>query len=98
MYEHDKKDRGAKATVVTITYPVQQVELDTDNIPFSAFDYGLASFPNLFEGIETPGATFSKCTEDGAQVVTNDHVHEKGTVDETGAVKNVVVLGFDILL
>ena len=91
MSEHDKKDRGA-------TYPVQQVKLDTDGIPLGALDFCLASIPNLLERIETPGATLSKRAEDGAQVVTNDDVHEKSTVDEAGAVENVVVLGFDFLL
>jgi len=91
--EYDMKDRGVKAT-----YPVQQVKLDTDGIPLGAVDFGLAALANLPEGVEAPVATLSKSTEDGAQVVTEDDVHEKGAVDETGAVKNVVVLGFDLLL
>jgi len=98
LCEHDKKDRGAGATVITGTYPVQQVKLDTDGIPLGAVDFCLASSPNLLEGVEIPGATLSKRAEDGTQVVTDDDIHEKGAVDETGAVENVVVLRFKLLL
>jgi hypothetical protein len=98
LCEYDKKDRDAKATAIAATYPVQQVKLDTDSIPLGAVNFCLASLPNLFKGVETPGATFSKRAEDGAQVVTENDVHEKGAVDEAGAVENVVVLRFDELL
>ena len=93
-----ERQRRKRATVITITYPVQQVELDTDGIPLGAVDFCLASIPNLLEGVEIPRATLSKRAEDGTQVVTDDNVHEKGAVDKTGAVENVVVLRLELLL
>ena len=90
------KERRETATIA-ITYPVQQVELDTDGVSLSAFDFCLASFPNLLEGVKTPGITVSKRAEDSAQVVAKDDIHEIGTVNEACAVENVVVLGFDLL-
>lgn len=94
----DRQRRRKKATVIPLTYPVQQVELDTDGIPLGAVDFCLASIPNLLEGVEIPGATLSKRAEDGTQVVTDDHIHEKGAIDEASAVENVVVLRFELLL
>ena len=88
----------AVAVSAAATYTVQQVKFDTDRIPFSAVDGRLASMSDLLEGVETPGAAVSKRAEDAAQVVTEDDVHEKGTVDEAGAVENVVVLVFDLVL
>ena len=83
---------------IAITYPVQQVELDADGIPLSAFDFCPASFPNLLEGGETPGTTVSKRAENSAQVVTEDDIQEIGTVNEACAVENVVILRFELLL
>ena len=87
-----------KTTIIAIIYPVQQVELDTDGIPLSAIDFRLAGFPNLLEGVETPGTTISERAENCAQVVTEDDIHEIGTVNEACAVENVVILCFDLLL
>jgi len=89
--------REREETENGITYPVQQVELDTDGIPLCALDFCLTSVPNLPEGVEAPGAGLSIGTEDSTQVVTEDDVHEKCTVDETRAVENVVILVFDFL-
>jgi hypothetical protein len=98
LCEYEKKDRGAEDTATTGTYPVQQVKLDTDGIPLGAVDCCLASAPDLLKGVEIPGASLSKRAEDSAQVVTDDDVHEKDAVDETGAVENVVVLRFKLIL
>ena len=92
-----KGERGRK-TAIAITYPVQQVEFGTDGIPLRAFDFCLPSFPDLLEWGETPGTTVSKRAENSTQVVTEDDIHEIGTVNEACAVENVIILCLDLLL